>query len=213
MPNHDTPDCQCGCGYPTRINRRTRKPNRFIHGHRARLQQTTPNLTRTLPDGTIAVQLSRGCETVIDAKDYQLIAPYRWYAFSSRANTYAAHKSTGCPTILMHRLIVGATDGEMVDHEDGDTLNNRRANLRPCDNRRNQQNRKLSSDNTSGYKGVSWHIRDKFWRANIRADGRQIFLGSFNTPEEAARAYDAAARTYFGEFARLNFPDEGERAA
>ena len=94
-----------------------------------------------------------------------------------------------------------------VDHKeqvDGTHSQDRLSNLRICSCSENQQNQKLSGDNTSGYKGVCWHKRDCKWQAAIRIQGKQQQLGYFPTPEAAAQAYDAAAIRYFGEFSLTN---------
>ncbi len=85
-------------------------------------------------------------------------------------------------------------------------MNNRRDNLRPANSSQNGSNRGKQRDNKSGYKGVCWSTKDKRWRATIKLNRKGIYLGNFLTAEEAARAYDAAAREMHGEFACLNFP-------
>ena len=105
----------------------------------------------------------------------------------------------------MHRLILGCGPGEEVDHRNGNGLDNRRGNLRPATHALNQANvRRVRAK--SGFKGVSRWVRPspRPWRAHITVKGRMKFLGAFATPEEAARAYDAAARELFGEFACTN---------
>jgi hypothetical protein len=106
----------------------------------------------------------------------------------------------------MHRVIIGAKLGELVDHVDGNGINNTRQNLRKATNSQNLINRKNLS-NTSGYKGVSYdrgHYRNKPWRAQIKINYKSKTLGYFSTPEEAADAYKVASINYFGEFARTN---------
>jgi len=85
-----------------------------------------------------------------------------------------------------------------VDHKNGDPLDNRRQNLRLCTHAQNQHNTGLSCVNTSGFKGVS--KRGKRWKAQIRINGKQTYLGTYDTPEEAGAAYDAAALKVQGEF-------------
>lgn len=99
----------------------------------------------------------------------------------------------------------------MIDHKNGNGLDNRRSNLRFCTNAQNQHNqRKWGSRSgkplSSRYKGVSWHRRGH-WRAKIQAQGKRRYLGQFQSEEAAARAYDRAARELHGEFAVLNFSD------
>jgi hypothetical protein len=104
--------------------------------------------------------------------------------------------------IYMHRVVSGVPSGVLTDHRDQDTLNNRRDNLRAANHCQNGYNRRKHVDNTSGYKGVGrWGDR---WRAFIAADRRDIHIGLFNSPLEAARAYNDAASRLHGEFALLN---------
>lgn len=105
----------------------------------------------------------------------------------------------------MHREIVGVMDSHAwVDHIDRDTLNNRRGNLRQCTAAQNIANGGKRRHNSSGYRGVVWY-KGK-WVAQIGHRRKLLYLGRFSTPEEAAIAYDAAARQLYGEFAGLNFP-------
>lgn len=91
-----------------------------------------------------------------------------------------------------------------VDHIDGNGLNNHISNLRWCSVSQNEQNRAMQCNNTTGFKGV--HKNHKRWQARISLNTKTMCLGTFDTPEEAARAYDAKATEIFGEFAKLNFP-------
>jgi hypothetical protein len=93
--------------------------------------------------------------------------------------------------------------GEIVDHIDSNTLNNRRENLRLATYSQNSMNTRISSRNTSGYKGVSVDATGNSWRAQIKAEGEIKYLGLYSTPEEAHEAYKIAAVKYFGEFARF----------
>ena len=157
---------------------------------------------------TREIPLSRGLVALVDDADYDAImAVGKWFADPAPDTFYASRKSSRRDgkqrTIRMHTFITG---WGYVDHIDGNGLDNRRRNLRAATSSKNQMNRGMDSDNTSGFKGVH-RIRLR-WAAQIGADGRKIFLGSFATPQEAARAYDAAAVLHHGEFARLNFPEE-----
>lgn len=93
----------------------------------------------------------------------------------------------------------------LVDHRNGDGLDNQRHNLRPATNQENFCNSKLRKDSTSGYKGVAWKKVRRKWSAKITKNYVQIFLGEFKNPIDAAVAYDQAATRHFGAFAKLNF--------
>ena len=106
---------------------------------------------------------------------------------------------------LAHRLawlwVHGSWPAALIDHINGDRADNRIANLREATQSQNVQNSRKRRNNTSGYKGVTWHEPLRKWRARISVPSKQIFLGYFTCPDEASRAYEAAARTYHGEFA------------
>jgi len=152
---------------------------------------------------TIEIPLSRGYVTRIDAADMAVAAGRSWYAdvCPRRRVVYARAWMDG-GSIYLHNLL--CPDWEWVDHEDGDGLNNCRANLRDGTGFRNSANRVLASNNTSGYKGVDWNKRKGKWRAIIMVNKKSIFLGYFSNLEEAAEAYDQAAVRHFGEYAKTN---------
>lgn len=108
--------------------------------------------------------------------------------------------------------IMRPPEGMMVDHINGDQLDNRRANLRICLKSQNQKNRTKTTGCSSRYKGVSWNEQTQNWKSSICSDGQRYHLGSFDAEVEAALAYDNAARRLHGEFAALNFPNNGERS-
>jgi len=165
----------------------------------------------------LTIPLTQGYQTTVDAEDYaDLLAAGPWQALiDDRTGTVYARRRVRDDDSgryygqLMHRYLLPGV--EVVDHHNGNGLDNRRANLRPSTVTENNRNRRRRRDNTSGYKGV-W-TRGARWHARIKADGRERYLGSHPTPESAAHAYDAAARDLHGEFAALNFPQPGERAA
>lgn len=157
-----------------------------------------------LADG-VRVPLTQGLTTVVDVDDWPRVAPYPWCVLNAQSKwRYAA---TGGPRgrapILLHRLLLAAPPHLYVDHRDGDTLNNRRANLclvTPAENHANQRHFGTSSR----FRGVIRH-RGK-WRAVVVARGVWHYLGRFADEEEAAHAVDAALRAAWGDLARLNFP-------
>lgn len=161
----------------------------------------------------ITIPLTRGYSTVIDATDSDL-ASLKWNThqdintcYADRTKQIAGKKSH----ILMHRVILSRMLGrdllpsERVDHIDLDGLNNRRGNLRLANGSQNQHNRGKQSNNTTGFKGV--FKNGKGYMARIRVKGKKMYLGTYATPELAARAYDEAAAKYHGEFAKLNNVD------
>lgn len=159
------------------------------------------------------VPLSSGKSALVDDAYFPSISRFKWTAQKGRAGTYYAYRfdySGGKRRkIYMHRELYGVAEGERVDHVDGDGLNNRMSNLRLCTNVENMRNMRRGRGR-SKYKGVSWYERDKRWRSYIVVDAKQIHLGYFDDEMEAAEAYDAAAKDYFGVFAKINMPERGK---
>jgi hypothetical protein len=163
----------------------------------------------------ILVGRSRAVVHVDDA-DLPALSRCRWTLYSdARRRTRYAREARNCPCgsaggRRMHNVIMGSNDP--VDHRDGDGLNNRRANLRHCTGAQNQANTWKRRNGASRFKGVFPSPSGK-WKAGIRIDGRLRHLGTFVSDEDAARAYDRAARAAWGDWAALNFPGPGERSA
>jgi hypothetical protein len=132
----------------------------------------------------------------VDDADFDELSRWKWTAYRARHTWYVMRNVRGV-AVSMHRLLTGAVDGQMVDHIDGDGLNNQRANLRLVTNAENQQNRKALTTNTSGARGVSWDKRCRRWRAAIKHQRKTLFLGRFDTKEQASAAYETKARELF----------------
>lgn len=118
------------------------------------------------------------------------------------------HVSVDGVFIRLHRLAYFIATGKVptrIDHKDRNKQNNALVNLRPCVCSQNSGNSGLARHNTSGFRGVSMNSHSRKWHAQIKVNGKQTYLGRFDTPEEAARRYDVAAREHFGEFATLNY--------
>lgn len=161
----------------------------------------------------------------IDDEDYEIVSKYRWHITGNGKKSYCS-AYINKNNMSMHRLIMGCThgDGKMVDHKDGNGLNNQKHNLRFCTHAQNMQNKSISKD--SKYKGIvrhrnttkKWDSKSKkyfiytdfSWSAGITVNGRKIYLGRFEEEINAAKAYDAAAKKYYGEFSNLNFKQDTE---
>lgn len=150
------------------------------------------------------IPLTQNKFSQVDDEDFDELSKYKWHYLEGYAlrNEY---NNGNRKYVRMHREIICAPDELEVDHKDGNGLNNQRSNLRICTSSQNKMNRAPHKDNSSGFKGV-WKERRR-WYSQIYFEGQYIFIGSFLTPEEAARAYDEAAKKYHGEFAKLNFND------
>lgn len=156
------------------------------------------------------IPLTQGKVAIVDAADYALLSQWKWCARQDGKTWYATrngHDPDGKRiTVRMHRQILDAPLGAEVDHRNADGLDNRRANLRLATKAENGRNRSAPSNNTSGYKGVSWNKRHQEWYAHITADKKRKHLGHYDSQESAALAHDRAARELYGEFAKTNFP-------
>ncbi len=148
------------------------------------------------------IPVGRDRAALVDDEDYEVLAGLAWHM--SRSG-YARHSYSSTRQVYMHTLVLKPKPRQQIDHVNGDRLDNRRANLRHCSPLQNHWNRQPSGKNPSGFKGVTFSRHHGKWQAQIRHCGQRIFLGHFSTPQAAARAYDAAAIAYFGDFARTNF--------
>jgi len=154
------------------------------------------------------IELTQGKVTTVDDDMYSYLMQWKWYARKGTNTFYAERNSGGIFSrrcFSIHRVVMDAPDNMLVDHIDGNGLNNCRSNLRVCTHSENMKNSQKHSNNTSGYKGVAWDEENKKWRAHIMVNRKHIQLGRFSTPEEAARVYDVAAKLYHGKFAKTNF--------
>jgi hypothetical protein len=148
------------------------------------------------------IELTQDKFAQVDDADYIYLNQFKWYAHKEgrgRNIFYAKRKLTidgKKITLPMQNFIMDSPKGMIVDHIDHDPLNNQRSNLRVCSVLENRRNNSVVRK--CGFKGV-------YIIASITVNGKNITLGTFETVEEAAHAYDTAAKKYFGEFANLNF--------
>ena len=152
------------------------------------------------------IPLSRGLVALVDDEDFERLSKFKWYASPAYAVRNGKDADGKAMQIRMHREILNAKPDQEVDHVNRNGFDNRRENLRLCSHAENVRNRSSYKNNSSGFKGVSFHKGTGKWQARIRIDERLQHLGVHATAEEAARAYDAAAIEIHGKFASLNFP-------
>lgn len=156
------------------------------------------------------IPLTKGYFTKVDNDDYKKFAIIRWQvAFSNDDIKHPRVKRTDYSNgiqknIYLHREIIGAKEGEYVDHINGDGLDNRKCNLRICTLSQNSQNKNQSLNNTSGYKGVTWDKNKGKWKSQIAANNKKICIGHFKNKIDAAKAYDEKAKELHGDFAKTN---------
>ena len=138
---------------------------------------------------------------LVDDVDFENLSKVKWRV-AKRSERYYAITGTGKDSRLLHRIITACPKGMEVDHIDRNGLNNQRSNLRVVTSSENKMNRGKTKHNTSGYKGV--RLNKGIWVAEISINHKHIYLGSFNTKEEAALAYNNGAIKHHGQFAYQN---------
>jgi len=165
--------------------------------------------------------LSHRMYALVDAALFNTLRARGWSYSKDAVGTIRIR--SGKPAVELWRFILRATkgDGKVVDHHNGDQLDNRRRNLRVTDKRGNKYNSRQRKDSKYAYKGVTYRPsqarspREGRWFGRISIQGKHHYTnsGGFRTAEEAARSYDDAARKEHGVFAAVNFPRRGERSA
>lgn len=142
------------------------------------------------------IKLTQGKVAIVDDSDFEYLNQWKWFYF----NGYAAKSKN----ILMHRLILNTPKGMETDHRNLNRLDNQRYNLRVVTRNQNQHNQTAYKTNSSGYKGVHWHKLGKRWQAQIKVDGKQKYLGLYQSVIIAALAYNIASIGYHGQYGYRN---------
>lgn len=151
------------------------------------------------------IPLTRDKTAIVDDEDFPWLVQWNWYCNDSGYAVRNGQGSENANTIRMHREIMKATDEKMIDHINGDTLDNRKSNLRFATISQNLMNRAKRKTKWK-YKGVTQRRTNSRFTARLTYQMKQYILGTYDTQEEAALAYDDKAKELFGEYARLNFP-------
>lgn len=147
------------------------------------------------------IQLSNAMLSIVDVSDLNKLLPYNWH-FSSHGYAYRKlHVNATQKTIYMHHYVFGKKLGHVVDHINGDKLDNRKSNLRFCSNKENVRKQKIRTNNKTGVRGISIKKTTGKFQATIMVDGKSIHLGYFHHLKDASAAYSIAAKNHFGEFA------------
>lgn len=150
------------------------------------------------------IKLTQGKYTIVDDQDYERLSKYEYILAKSKKDKYYALVKIDGSKIYLHRFIMGAEKGQIVDHENGDGLDNQRSNLRACTYSQNNANRK--SYGSSQYLGVCLR-KSRIYTSQLCINGKIKHLGTFKTEIEAAIIWNLTARRYYGEYTNLNtFP-------
>lgn len=153
------------------------------------------------------IKLTKGRYALVDDSDYDELSNYKWCVIKNLNTFYAtshAYIDDKRTTIRMHRIIMNPPEGMIIDHKNGDGLDNQKSNLRICTYSENSRNINSHKNSTSKYIGVSYSSSYGTWLSMIMVDGKNKSLGYFKTELEAAIIRNIAARKYYKEFAKLN---------
>jgi len=193
---------------PGRLGQLTRvRPDGLCRSFHPRRKRTARRARRTPSgDDVCFVALTQGRFGMVEARDFKRLSRYKWCVSLCTRKYYARRRSKG-KTIFMHREIMRPPKNMVVDHVEGNGMNNCRSALRVCTRLENGHNSKPSG-RSSRFKGVSYNDALDTWEAAICIDSEMVSIDHFDTEIEAARAYDRVARKVHGIHAYLNFPDE-----
>jgi len=152
------------------------------------------------------IALTKGKFALVGVEDYESLSRHKWTT-QVAGNKFYAFRNCGGACLLMHRQLMNPPKGMIVDHIDGNGLNNRRENLRICTSAQNNRNR-APRGKSSRYKGVSFDKERKKWKASVWVNGESVLIGRYEDQIEAARVRDRVAYDLDGQYAYLNFPEE-----
>lgn len=158
----------------------------------------------------IEIPITKGQTAIIDDEDYGKISPFQWCCHGDGYAARGYHENGKVVILKMHHAVFGKPPaGYVIDHINGNKLDNRKCNLRLVTQQQNCFNSKkriapVSGKKPSRFKGVGWRENRKKWRSRITFNGKRYYLGQYETEEEAALAYNKAAKSFFGEYAKLN---------
>lgn len=178
----------------------------FGIGTAKKRSKPTPELISSYPESARFIPLTRGGFAIVDQEDYEILSQYRWQmndsGYAVRDQCVPVRKKS----IRMHRQILNTPDGMETDHINMNRLDNRRGNLRTVSKKQNGYNRVKRKGASNKYKGVYFHKQNGKFTSRIKADGKDHYLGCFETAEDARTAYIEAAKNLHGQFA--NFGQE-----
>jgi hypothetical protein len=146
------------------------------------------------------ISLTRGKEAIVDDEDFEYLSKFKWCYCGGERQNYAI-RGISNTTIRMHTEIMKPPKGLVIDHINGNGLDNRKINLRICTISINLQNSKKHKNNASGFRGVIWNKRAKKWQVSLCGE----HLGTCENIKEAALIYDTAAVLKYGALAKTNF--------
>ncbi len=165
-------------------------------------------MNNPVKDGIGKIPLGKGRYAIVDADVYPGLIQYQWSALKGKRGTLYAYRNVSNgkrhKVSLLHREILSAEKGEIVDHRDRNGLDCRRVNMRLCSQSQNNMNAIKRASTTSQYKGVTWNKDDKIWCSQIHVKGKHLHLALCDSEEDAAIYYNVAAQLFFGRFALLN---------
>ena len=165
------------------------------------------------------IQLTQDKCAIVDPCDFYSLSEHKWSASRVARKFYAVRSGPGRKgkrgkSYRMHREVANTPEGLECDHINGDSLDNRKANLRSATRQQNcWNNSKRKPGSLSKYKGVSFSRKGRPWKAMLTVSGKWTYLGSFDSEAQAAKAYDKAAKHHFGQYANLNFPHNVPRSS